>query len=194
MIKILDFKPTQMVFGQKEVDYRVEKIKKMNHEELRDYLHDRKVPIVSGPGKQTYLVDHHHLVRSCWESGIKEVPTQDLADLTQLSVKEFWEEMIKSHWVYPYDQIGNGPHDIVLLPQDIRGMADDPFRSLAWMAREAGAFQKSETPFAEFKWAAFYRKNLKGHPVTEGFPACLKEVLLLSKEPSAKHLPGYQSK
>ncbi len=193
MTKVLDLKPTQMVVGIKEVDYRVDKIKKMKDKEIETYLHDRKVPVVKGPGSHLYLVDHHHLVRSCWESGVEEVPVEKIADLSNLSVSEFWKKMTESHWIYPYDQIGNGPHEPVHLPQDIRGLADDPFRSLAWMAREAGVFEKCETPFSEFKWARFYRENLKNHPTLVGFHEALKEAIELSKSPHAKHLPGFST-
>ena len=55
------------------------------------------------------------------------------------------------------DQFGLGPHEPRLLPEDIRGLADDPYRSLAWALRHAGAYEKTDLAFSEFKWADFLR-------------------------------------
>jgi hypothetical protein len=45
--------------------------------------------------------------------------------------------------VYPYCQFGEGPRKPLYLPRDIRGLADDPYRSLAWFVRKAGGFDPS---------------------------------------------------
>jgi hypothetical protein len=180
-----------MALGMKEVDYRIAKLEKMKESEREEYLHDRRVPIVLGPDGDIYLIDHHHLVRSCWEVGIAEVPTATVADLSHLSQSALWAKMHKENWVYPYDQLGNGPHDPHFLPENIRGLADDPYRSLAWMAREKGAFAKCEVPFSEFQWASFFRKKLTKHPVIDDFHEALEEALELARTSEAAHLPGH---
>ncbi len=72
--------------------------------------------------------------------------------------------MLKNRTSYPYCQFGQGPRKEYYLPNDIRGLADDPYRSLAWFVRKAGAFENSEKNFAEFTWANFFRsKKLPGY-------------------------------
>jgi hypothetical protein len=148
--------------------------------------------VVAGPRSRTFLVDHHHLVRACWESGIKDVPVDVKADLSALSFPQLWERLVKSNWIFPYDQWGNGPHDPIQLPESVRCMADDPYRSLAWRVREEGGFEKVDIPFAEFQWAIFFRKEIKKHPVFDHFEEAVKEALSLCRYPSARGLPGFK--
>src|SRR5437879_5712021 len=126
--KVLHLRPTQFALGMKEVDYRTAKIKAMKEKELEDYLHERRVPVVRGPRSRIYLVDHHHLIRSCWECGVDEVPIEVKADHEKLGFTEFWEVLREKHWIFPYDQFGQGPHSPANLPENIKGLADDPFR------------------------------------------------------------------
>jgi hypothetical protein len=192
--KALDLRPTQLTVGMKEVDFRVKKLRSMKVKELEDYLHERRVPVVLAPLSRAYLVDHHHLVRACWESGIEEVPVEVKADFSKMSFSELWDALRQSHWIFPYDQWGNGPHDPVQLPETVRCMGDDPYRSLAWRVREEGGYLKTDIPFAEFRWATYFRKELKTHPVFDHFEGAVKEALELCRAPAAKALPGYSDR
>jgi hypothetical protein len=189
--KVLDLRPTQIALGMREVDFRVKKIKDMGKKELDAYLEERKVPVVLAPKDRLLIIDRHHLVRSCWEAGIEEVFVEKKADFRDLGAGELWKTLTEAKWIYPYDQLGHGPHDPIHLPENIKGMADDPYRSLAWAVREEGGFEKCETPFSEFHWANFFRKNLKNHPVAGHYHDALKEALELAKSAHCKHLPGH---
>jgi hypothetical protein len=189
--RVLEIRPTQMAIGMKEVDIRIEKLKTMRGSDLDDYLHEKKIPVVLGPRDRTYCVDHHHLLRACWEIGVDEVPVEVVSDLSSLSFPAFWKALHDSHWIFLYDQFGNGPHDPVQLPESIRGLADDAFRSLAWLVREKGGYQKADVPFAEFAWATFFRKRLDIHPVFDHMEGAVQSALRLAKHPDAAHLPGY---
>ncbi len=175
----------------REVDHRVKKIRSFSKKELEEYLGERKVPVVLAPRNRILLVDRHHLVRACWEAGVDEVYVEKLADFTHLDPAELWKALHEAHWIYPYDQLGNGPHDPIHLPENIKGLADDPYRSLAWAVREEGGFDKCEMPFSEFKWANFFRKNLKTHPVDDHFHEAQKEATELAKSEHCSHLPGH---
>src|SRR5476651_713504 len=70
-------------------------------------------------------------------------------------ILEFWKQLQSEGWIYLHDQFGKGPHAPELLPVDIRGMADDPFRSLAWELRQVKGYTKVDRPFCEFSWANF---------------------------------------
>ena len=128
---IKNLRPTQFALGMKEVTFKVQKLKKMNHEELNEYLQNHPVPIVIDSASEAHLIDHHHLVRACWELVIDHVFVEVVEDLSTHSHGSFWDKMKKSNWVRLFDQFGKGPHEPIQLPLDITGLADDPYRSLA---------------------------------------------------------------
>jgi hypothetical protein len=68
---------------------------------------------------------------------------------------------------------------------------DDPFRSLAGALRRVGGFAKDTTPYSEFLWADFLRRNMKRREVEKDFDVALKKALRLAKEPEAAYLPGW---
>ena len=190
-VKVLELRPTQMVIGMKEVDYRISKLRDFKKGDLDDYIKSHKVPAVLGPRGRTYLVDHHHLTRAAWEIGLEEMPVEIIADLSKLSYPEWWKELDKRRWFYPYDQFGHGPVDPIHLPESVRSFADDPYRSLAWAVREKGGYLKTDRPFAEFRWANFFRTQLDVHPVHDKFDDSVKKALELARSPAAAALPGY---
>ena len=189
---ILDLSPTQFVLGMKEVDFKTQKFKKFSAKELAAYCDDHVIPIVIGPAKQNFLIDHHHFARACWENKIDSYKVSVLKDLSHLSEAEFWNFMIKNEWVYLHDQFGLGEHPPAALPMDIRGLADDPYRSLVWAVIEQGGITKETIPFFEFKWAAFFRRNLDVKLyVKSDFKSVMPEALKLCKSVEASHLPGF---
>ena len=192
--QILDLRPTQLTLGMKEVDFRVKELLGMKVKALEKYLGARALPVILGPKSRTFLLDHHHLARACWEAGLHELKVEVKADFSRQSFPELWEHLRKNHWLFTYDQWGNGPHDPIQLPQSVKCMADDPYRSLAWRVREEGGYEKVEVPFYQFRWATFFRKELKKHPVFDRFEEAVKEALELCRSPAARDLPGYVSK
>ncbi len=191
---IFELRPTQFSLGLKEVDFKVKKLAGMKSSEQDEFLKDRLVPVVKFREKQYHVVDHHHLVRACWEVDIEEVFVEVIEDFSEHDEDEFWKKMRTKKLVHLYDQFGKGPHDHTLLPYDIRGLADDPYRSLAWMIREDGGFDKVETPFFEFKWADFFRDRVLIERTEKGFDVARKEAMKLAHSEEAKHLPGFKAK
>ncbi len=191
---VRDLKPTQFALGLREVARKVAKMKAMSHGERHDYVHARPVPVVLSAKGHHHLVDHHHHARACWEVGVEEVPVEVKADLSHLGPAEFWEAMRRAHWVHLHDQFGHGPHEPHLLPEDICGLADDPFRSLAWALRNAGSYDKTAVPFAEFLWSDFLRKEIVVEPGDAGFARALAAAERLAHDPKAKHLPGWKER
>jgi len=50
-----------------------------------------------------------------------------------------------------------------------KGLAYDPYRSLAWIVREHHGYIKNNAPFSEFKWANFFRTRiLLDHDILAG--------------------------
>ena len=189
---ILSLRTTQMAAGMKEVEHKTEKLQalKKDPRELKHYLKSNPVPVVVGPKGRLYIIDHHHLVRAAWEADVPEVYIEVKADLSGLSKSGFWRRMKREAWVYPYDEQGR-PRDVADLPKDVRGLADDPYRSVAWAVRERGGFEKTGKPFAEFRWADFFRARLQADPRHHDFEEAVDEAMALARSPQAKGLPGY---
>lgn len=180
---ILDLKPTQFSLGFKDVDNKIDRIKKHGHDATK------KVPVVAGPDGLLYIIDHHHFVRAMWECGHHHVEVDIVANYSHLSEKKFWSKMKKMKYVFLLDAFGKGPHSPYDLPSSIRCMSDNPYRSLAWILREAGAFNKSTVPFAEFYWAQLLRKNLKA---TDIFSSNALQKATKICRTKGKKLPGFK--
>jgi len=57
--------------------------------------------------------------------------------------------------------------------------------------RRAGGFAKDTTPFSEFLWADFLRRNIKEKRVEDDFSDALEKALSLAKSKDAGYLPGW---
>ena len=189
---ILDLHPTQFVLGTKEIESKITKITAFNKKELQAYCSDHRIPVVIGPKQELYMIDHHHFARTCWELNISSYLIKIVKDLSNKNEKDFWNFMIDKEWVYLNDQFGMGPHSPDALPNDIRCLADDPFRSLAWAIVDAGFIKKKTIPFFEFKWAAFFRRNLNVPLHSKSnFKTAIDLAKKLARSAAAKDLPGF---
>lgn len=193
-IKILDLKPTQFAVGMLEVDEKIGIVRGYDKKQLRDFIDENPVPVVVSPQGEPYIVDHHHFLCVCYHIGVKKVRVTVVRDFSgrRMSYAAFWKWMFKSRNAYPFCQFGEGPRKALYLPKDIRGLADDPYRSIAWFVRKAGAFENSEKNFAEFKWANFFRsRRLLDRFGPKGMPEALEKAAKLAQSPEARRLPGY---
>jgi hypothetical protein len=191
---VLELKPTQFAVGMMEVDEKIKLVSKFNKRQRRNFLEKTPVPVVRGPDGSLYIVDHHHFLCVCYHVGIKKVKVNLVHDHhgRSMSHTQFWRWMKKTRNTYPYCQFGEGPRKEYYLPKDIRGLADDPYRSLAWFVRKAGAFKNSEKNFAEFKWANFFRsKHLLDRNGLAGLEQALAKAVALAQSPEARLLPGF---
>jgi hypothetical protein len=192
--KILDLKPTQFAIGMLEVDEKIKAVREFSKKKRKKFVDESPVPVVRGPKGDLYIVDHHHFLCVCYHLGIKKVNVKVVKDLSKLklSSSQFWKWMGRNNSFYPFCQFGEGPRKEYYLPRDVRGLADDPYRSIAWFVRKAGAFENSDKNFSEFKWANFFRKKkLLDKDGMPGFEAALLKAVKLAQSPEAKGLPGY---
>ena len=196
-VNILQLRPTQFAVGMLEVDEKIESTRKFSKKERRKFIKDNPVPVVRSYDKELYVVDKHHFLLVCYHLGVRKVFVEVIKDLSKSKKKmnyvSFWKWMFKSRNSYPFCQFGEGPREAIYLPRDVRGLADDPYRSIAWFVRKAGAFENSDKNFAEFQWANYFRKkNLLGKQGRVALPEVLKKAVVLSQSKSARHLPGYK--
>ena len=189
-IPILDLRPTQMTVGMREVKEKRKRFQEQDAEKLSKTLGKHMIPVVIGPDKRYYVVDHHHLARALHEEGVKDILVTVIGDLTMVQRDAFWGVMDNKRWVYPYDAKGERRH-FKDLPKSVVDLKDDPFRSLAGELRRAGGFAKDTTPFSEFLWADFLRRRMTGKNVNENFSKALEKALALAKSKDAVYLPGW---
>ena len=118
------------------------------------------IPVILGPKKRNYVIDHHHLALALHDEGSRDVAVTVIANLSKLEPDAFWTVMDNRSWMHPFDAKGERRHykDI---PKSITDLVDDPFRSLAGELRRAGGYAKDTTPFSEFLWADFLRRRMK---------------------------------
>ncbi len=93
-------------------------------------------------------------------------------------------------WTHPYDAEGQR-RPYAELPKTVKGMDDDPYRSLAGELRDMGGFAKDATPYSEFLWADFFRPRIKAKTIKSDFKSALAEALALAKTGDADYLPGW---
>jgi hypothetical protein len=191
---VLELRPTQFAIGMLEVVEKIKEIKKLNGSRRKKWIKENPVPVVISPRGDPYIVDHHHFLAVAHQLGIRRVRVEVLEDLSgkRMSYQRFWNWMKKNHYLYPYCQFGEGPRDMIYLPYDIRGLADDPYRSLAWFVRKGGAYEKTDRNFAEFVWANFFRKKrLLEKRGLDGFAQAERAAMKLAQSKEAKKLPGW---
>jgi hypothetical protein len=190
-VPILELRPTQMTVGMREVKekrqrWREHKSKKKQEELLGKHM----IPVVVGPDKRFYVVDHHHLARALHDEGVADILVTVIGDLRMVERDAFWGVMDNKRWVYPYDAKGER-RTFKDLPKSVLELKDDPFRSLAGELRRAGGFAKDTTPFSEFLWADFLRRQMPRKTVEDHFAKAMEKALELAKGENAIYLPGW---
>jgi len=194
-IPILSLRPTQMTVGMREVKEKRKRVqehrrKHKSKKKLGEFLGRHMIPVVLGPDKRHYVVDHHHLARALHEEGVETILVTVIADLTMVDRDAFWGVLDHRRWAYPYDAKGERRHfrDV---PKTVAELKDDPFRSLAGELRRVGGFAKDTTPFSEFLWADFLRRKMSRKTVEADFDKAIEKGLALAKSKDAIYLPGW---
>jgi hypothetical protein len=190
-IPILSLRPTQMTVGMREVREKRKRFKDHKSKKKQaELLGKHMIPVVLGPDKRHYVIDHHHLARALHEEGIKDILVTVVADLTMVDRDAFWGVLDNKRWVYPFNARGERCH-FSEIPKTVVDLKDDPFRSLSGELRRAGGFSKDTTPFSEFLWADFLRRRMSRKSVEGDFEKAIEKALALAKSQAAVYLPGW---
>jgi hypothetical protein len=189
-IPILSLRPTQMTVGMREVKEKRKRWREQKKKKQAELLGKHMIPVVRGPDKRYYVVDHHHLARALHEEGVTDILVTVIGDLGMVEREAFWGVMDNKRWVYPYDAKGERRH-FKDLPKSINDLKDDPFRSLAGELRRAGGFAKDTTPFSEFLWADFLRRKISNKVVKDNFEKAMELSLSAARSKDAVYLPGW---
>jgi hypothetical protein len=106
-IPILSLHPTQMTVGMREVKEKRKRWREhTSKKDPAELLGRHMIPVVLGPGKRHYVIDHHHLALALHDEGVKNILVSVVADLTMVDPDAFWGVLDNHRWVYPYDAKG----------------------------------------------------------------------------------------
>jgi hypothetical protein len=189
-VAIADLRPTQITVGMREVLVKRKRWRETGTKKGGKFLGKHMIPVILGPKRRPYVIDHHHLARALHDEGVKELAVTVIVDLSVLDGDAFWTVLDNRNWMHPFDAEGRRrPHSDI--PKSVSDLVDDPFRSLAGELRRAGGYAKDTTPFSEFLWADFLRRNLKRKAVERDFDHAMERALQLAKSPQANYLPGW---
>jgi hypothetical protein len=188
--KLTDLLPTQASIGFNEVDKKRKEWRKLSKKQFKEVIDRHWFPSILGPNGCHYIIDHHHLGMALHLEGQKHVFLTVLKDLSWLDKSSFWKVMEFYQWVHPYDNQGRRI-SFEKLPVQISDLKDDPYRSLAGLIRDRGAFAKELTPFNEFLWADFLRMRIKRATLKSDLESSIHLACELAKSQEASYLPGW---
>lgn len=191
-IPLEDLRPTQLAVGMRAIDAKRDKLRSVlaSPKRTKAYLQRRPLPVVLGPGGHCYLIDKHHLSLALIHSGVEKARVDIIDDLSHMEPTAFWRTMEAEGRAYLFNEEGERVR-ATRLPRALSSLRADPYRDLAWAAREAGLFKKVSVPFSEFRWAAFFRARIDAQVVTSDFARALRMARQLAKTRAASSLPGY---
>jgi hypothetical protein len=187
---LAELRPTQISVGMREVAAKRREWRRKHGDKAGAFLAEHMIPVVLGPKERRYVIDHHHLARALHEEGVVSIATTLVANLSKLDRTAFWVFLDNRGWMHPFDDKGRR-RDYDAIPQSIRELVDDPYRSLAGGLRRAGGFAKDTTPFSEFLWADFLRRRIDRKEVETHFDRALAAALKLARGLDADYLPGW---
>ncbi len=191
-VNLKDIKPTQVSIGYLEVTKKRDEWKKLSKKKKIALLDEHWFPSILGPKKEYYIIDHHHLGMALHLEQQVEVNLTVLKDMSWLDKNTFWRVMEFHQWVHPFDERGQRVA-FSEIPTNVSKLKDDPYRSLAGLARDEGAFAKDLTPFSEFLWADFFRTKIPKKKISN-WDESLHLALQYAKGEEASYLPGWAGK
>lgn len=189
-VSLSTLRPTQATHGRREVEEKTREYRSLSGHDLEMAIAEKAIPIVLGPGQIPFAIDHHHVAAALCQAGIHHAPCVLVRDLSSLSETQFWLTLENHRWVHPYDNKGRRIA-FDSLPQHILDVANDEYRSLAAFVRDAGGYERTTVPLAEFRWADLFRATLAWPENDADFERLLKKALQVAGSALAVGLPGY---
>jgi len=188
-VPIHSLRPTQITVGLIEVEERRKRWDELGHAKA-EYLGQHMIPVVIGPKRRPYVIDHHHLARALEDEGHKTVLIQPVAHLDKLSPDHFWRFLDNQGLLHPFDEHGDRqPYSAI--PKKIAELRDDPFRALAGAVRKAGGYAKEARPFTEFIWADYFRREFRARDIRHHWERTLEKAVVLARRHDAHFMPGW---
>eukprot|EP01124_Arcella_intermedia_P036076 TRINITY_DN9372_c1_g1_i1.p1 TRINITY_DN9372_c1_g1~~TRINITY_DN9372_c1_g1_i1.p1 ORF type:complete len:335 (+),score=15.29 TRINITY_DN9372_c1_g1_i1:65-1006(+) len=175
--------PTQVFVGKVEMECTKSYIQSLSSADLKALLVDNMAPTVIGPGPEFYITDHHHFAVALFQAFLDfERPSLHRvlyaciqADYSALNSTLFWRKMEQQRYVFLEDEHGE-KITVNQLPDNLKLMADNPYRTFASWLRKGFAYVKCGTkktaklPQCKNESAPFFLECLWGDHLRARFP------------------------
>ena len=89
-VAIADLRPTQITVGMREVTAKRKRWRETGTRKGSKFLGKHMIPVILGPKRRHYVIDHHHLALALHEEGVRELAVTVVANLSRLESDEFW--------------------------------------------------------------------------------------------------------
>jgi len=89
-VPIESLRPTQITVGMREVEERRKRLRKQKPQKIGSFIGRHMIPVVLGPKKRHYVIDHHHLSLALHKEGLRDVLVTVVLDLSALNPDAFW--------------------------------------------------------------------------------------------------------
>ncbi len=188
-IDLAKIRPTQVSIGYEEVKKKRKEWRELSKRDRKALLSSHWFPSILGPRGEYFIIDHHHLGMALHLEEQSSVNLTVLKDFSLLNLETFWRVMEFHQWVHPFDESGNRV-PFSKIPTTVSKLRDDPYRSLAGLAREHGAFAKDLTPYSEFLWADFFRTRIPKKKLIK-WDLAIESALQCAQTQEASYLPGW---
>ena len=188
-IDLAKIRPTQVSIGYEEVKKKRKEWQELSNKDRKVLLNSHWFPSILGPRGEYFIIDHHHLGMALHLENQSSVNLTVLKDFSLLNLDTFWRVMEFHQWVHPFDESGNRV-SFSKIPTTVSKLRDDPYRSLAGLAREHGAFAKDLTPYSEFLWADFFRTRIPKKKLLK-WDLAIESAVQCAKTQEASYLPGW---
>ena len=192
LVGIETLRPTQMAVGMRSVIHKRNKLDGVigRRKQIEKLLSKRPIPVVRGPGRELFVIDHHHFGLALWQAQIDQAYIRVVDDLAHIPQATFWRRMEAAGRLYLFDENGQRVEPWSL-PTWLHSLRHDVYRDLAWEVRESGGFRKVRTPYAEFRWADFLRDRISLPTIRRDYSAARTTALRLCRSKAAAGLPGF---
>jgi hypothetical protein len=193
-LPILSLQPTQLCVGLAEVSSRLADFAADSASQRSSYLAGKPVPLVRSGAGEVWMVDRHHRLRALVELDpqatafgyvVLEVDSGDRSVVL--------EQLHRRGWLYLYDGRGLGPLAPAVLPRQLTGLQDDPYRSLVWKLKAEKVIAPAPLiPFHEFRWGAWLRSRTLPPFSSQRLEPALPAARALARSAAAAHLAGWK--
>lgn len=204
LISIDKVHPTQFALGMVSIKKKVNKIeKRFKKKQLHDKIIEKVIPVVIGPDQKYYILDGHHSSYALLKAEIphnkKVLHVSITKDCSTCSDNEFKRTMTQDGFSYLYcpEFI---KREFYELPKTLSDLGDNPYRSLSWVLREKGCYNKVNVNYLEFIWAKILKTELelRDMGIKSSKKSEIKKVETLAcdivKSLKYKSYPGHLSK
>src|SRR5580698_7042357 len=98
-VDITDLRPTQITVGMREVMAKRKHWRETGTKKSEKFLGKHMIPVILGPKRRNYVIDHHHLALALHDEGVKKVAVTVIANLSKLDIDAFWVVMDNRNWM-----------------------------------------------------------------------------------------------